>query len=309
MSQLPFQKEIGCLLPLARTTSHAASTGDVATAATAATDWAGAGSSDAASTRGDVATAATAATVATDWAGFVPVATPCYLANVANAANASDEKQGEISRISNVSSVSRVAMGVANVALPVVQAQQTQAPDWTPSPPLPDPGMARLLALAACTPMQARGTIATDAQKHHGRRGPIIEGAVAAPVLDSGFFTSMCCAWRARLSILVGRVGTSARVCRFLRPVREPDTVCHLSVAGKAAGFKPVSKEPLVANTLTPKGRIAPTSKATPAISPTEAQAHASLAGFYLRKGNIAQARRKLRQALQALNAMEASHA
>ncbi len=62
----------------------------------------------------------------------------------------------------------------------------------------------------------------------------------------------------------------------------------------------------------------APTSKATQAAIPsTEAQAFAllqavtstNLAGFYLRRDNIAQARRKLRQALQALSALEVQHA
>ena len=65
-----------------------------------------------------------------------------------------------------------------------------------------------------------------------------------------------------------------------------------------------------------PMGQTAPTSKAAPAI-PTTTQAHAlleattsaSLAGFYLRRDNIAQARRKLRQALQALHTLEVAHA
>ncbi|GAB3355450.1 MULTISPECIES: hypothetical protein [Giesbergeria] len=60
----------------------------------------------------------------------------------------------------------------------------------------------------------------------------------------------------------------------------------------------------------------APTHQATPAnTTPNtteEAQAHAllqaitstSLAGFYLRRDNVAQARRKLRQALQALHTL-----
>jgi hypothetical protein len=62
-------------------------------------------------------------------------------------------------------------------------------------------------------------------------------------------------------------------------------------------------------------GHHAPTSKAAPAI-PTEAQAHAlleattsaSLAGFYLRKGSIAQAKRKAVQLLKALHTLQASH-
>ncbi len=70
---------------------------------------------------------------------------------------------------------------------------------------------------------------------------------------------------------------------------------------------------------VTPMGQTAPTPKAAPAIATTstEAQAFAllqavtstNLAGFYLRRDNVAQARRKLRQALQALNALEVAHA
>ena len=60
----------------------------------------------------------------------------------------------------------------------------------------------------------------------------------------------------------------------------------------------------------------APTPKAAaPAIPTTQAHAlleattSASLAGFYLRRDNIAAARRKLRQALQALHTLEVAHA
>lgn len=64
-----------------------------------------------------------------------------------------------------------------------------------------------------------------------------------------------------------------------------------------------------------PLGHHAPTFKAAPAI-PTEAQAHAlleattsaSLAGFYLRKGSIAQAKRKAVQLLKALHTLQTSH-
>lgn len=66
-----------------------------------------------------------------------------------------------------------------------------------------------------------------------------------------------------------------------------------------------------------PLGHHAPTSKAAPAIAPTtEAQAHAlleattsaSLAGFYLRKGNVIAARRKAVQLLKSLQVLEVSH-
>ena len=64
-----------------------------------------------------------------------------------------------------------------------------------------------------------------------------------------------------------------------------------------------------------PLGHHAPTSKAAPAI-PTTTEAHAlleattsaSLAGFYLRKGSIAQAKRKAVQLLKALHTLQASH-
>lgn len=64
-----------------------------------------------------------------------------------------------------------------------------------------------------------------------------------------------------------------------------------------------------------PMGQTAPTPKAAPAIPTTtahallEATTSASLAGFYLRRDNVAQARRKLRQALQALQTLEVAHA
>lgn len=61
----------------------------------------------------------------------------------------------------------------------------------------------------------------------------------------------------------------------------------------------------------------APVSKAAPAtITPTDSAAIAmleavtasTLAAFYLKRDNIAGARRKLRQALQALNALEVAN-
>ena len=60
----------------------------------------------------------------------------------------------------------------------------------------------------------------------------------------------------------------------------------------------------------------APVSKAAPATTTTDSAAIAmleavtasTLAAFYLKRDNIAGARRKLRQALQALNALEVAH-
>ncbi|GAB3367416.1 MULTISPECIES: hypothetical protein [Giesbergeria] len=67
-----------------------------------------------------------------------------------------------------------------------------------------------------------------------------------------------------------------------------------------------------MANTLMPKGRIAPsTGKHSHLFDPvalhSEAITSISLAGFYLRRDNVAQARRKLRQALQALQPLTSS--
>lgn len=64
------------------------------------------------------------------------------------------------------------------------------------------------------------------------------------------------------------------------------------------------------------KGHHAPTSTPTTGTATAEAQAHAlldattnaTLAAFYLRKGNIAAARRKAVQLLKALQVMEVAH-
>ena len=75
-------------------------------------------------------------------------------------------------------------------------------------------------------------------------------------------------------------------------------------------------------NQVNPLGHPAPVSKAAPAIIPTttdsasevqafallEATSAAALAGFYLRKGNVAAARRKAVQLLKSLQAMEVAH-
>jgi len=69
-----------------------------------------------------------------------------------------------------------------------------------------------------------------------------------------------------------------------------------------------------------PMGQTAPTPKAAPAYTaPTteetqafallEATTASTLATWYIKRDNIAAARRKLRQALQALNALEVAHA
>ena len=90
------------------------------------------------------------------------------------------------------------------------------------------------------TAAASRATFHPGVEKHHGFGDPITEGAAAAPIIwTAAFFMHTCCAWRTA-PFTAGRVGTPARVCRFLRPVRQPDTVCHLHLAMKGAGLKPV---------------------------------------------------------------------
>ena len=85
-----------------------------------------------------------------------------------------------------------------------------------------------------------RDKVRVGAAKHYGSEARKSVGAAAAPNLDSGFFTPMRCAWHTWLSFLAGRVGTPARVCRFLLPVDQPCTVCHPCLVAGVAGFKPV---------------------------------------------------------------------
>ena len=85
-----------------------------------------------------------------------------------------------------------------------------------------------------------RATVRVGAAKHYGSEARKSVGAAAVPNLDSGFFTPMRCAWHTWLSFLAGRVGTPARVCRFLLPVDQPCTVCHPCLVAGVAGFKPV---------------------------------------------------------------------
>ena len=67
----------------------------------------------------------------------------------------------------------------------------------------------------------------------------------------------------------------------------------------------PVSRSAVPAPKATP-AIITPTDSA--AIAMLEAVTASTLAAFYLKRDNIAGARRKLRQALQALNALETVH-
>jgi hypothetical protein len=175
-----------------------------------------------------------------------------------------------------------------------------------------------------CTAASRYGTMTTDANKHHGSEARLSIGAVAAPSLESGFFTSMYCAWHARLSFLVGRVGTPARVCRFLLPVFRPHTVCHPLPEAVGGRFQTCSIGAIMANTLTPKGHTAPaplptTGKQSHTFDPVAAHGQAvnalAMAKFYANRHNHAGAARKCVQALSALRQLaafervEANHA
>lgn len=163
----------------------------------------------------------------------------------------------------------------------------------------------------ACAGNFAR-TPKSCAKVRFGFGSPITEGAVAAPSLESGFFTSTYCVWHTQLSFLVGCVGAPAKVRRFLRPVFQPRTVCHHRLEAMAAGLPPVPKEPILANAI-PKGHTAPTLKAAPANShfdPVALHIQAvnalAMAKFYANRHNHAGAARKCVQALSALRQLAA---
>ena len=167
------------------------------------------------------------------------------------------------------------------------------------------------LALAACTPMQARATVAPKAKAPACRNA--LGKVVAAPTV-SGVLSCLNSWELVRLHgfrMVYGRGGgyPQGRPHGFTR------------VTNRHAHRLPFVRHPVVLKSR--KGATmhrptvasrsaAPVSKASPATStPTtahallEATTSASLAGFYLRRDNIAQARRKLRQALQALNTLQ----
>ncbi len=157
-------------------------------------------------------------------------------------------------------------------------------------------------------------TFRTSAEKHYGFGDPESDKAQQPrPHWTAAFLLPTDCAWRTA-SFMAGRVGTPARVCRYLIPVRQPDTVCHLHLAMNGAGFEPVDKGSFMANT-TLTGRIAPAYKPTTGNPPQfdlvalhgEAINACSMATYYTRKGNHAGAARKSVQALAALRRLQAA--
>ena len=175
-------------------------------------------------------------------------------------------------------------------------------------------GAALAVLATACSPAYAgagHGTIAPGAEKHHGFGDPVSAKAQQPhPFWRAAFFMPTNCAWRTA-SFTVGRVGAPARVRRYLIPVFQPHTACHPRLEAGAAGSQPVDKEPFMANTLTPKGRIAP---AVPTRGADESQLFAlhleavncaALARWYAARHRHTEAARKMRQGLAALNRLK----
>jgi hypothetical protein len=168
-----------------------------------------------------------------------------------------------------------------------------------------------------CTTAPRYGTI------HTKPKGPVCEDtllgtAVAAPTDERGFFTPEFFRHGfTHIGMVLGGVRLPARMpahgcSRVFKHSRPPSlrVKTHLVASKSRTGAKTM-------NQVNPLGHHAPT-KAAPAIptttdSASEVQAHAllqvvtsiNLAGLYVRRDNIAQARRKLRQALQALGQLE----
>ena len=148
--------------------------------------------------------------------------------------------------------------------------------------------------------------------KHTGLGRPESDKAQQPrPPWTAAFFMPVGCTRHAQLSFLAGRVGTPARVCRYLCPVDQPNTACHPCLVAGAAGSQPVDKEPFMANTLTLKGRIAP---AAPTSGADESQLFAlhleavncaALARWYAARHRHTEAARKMRQGLAALNRLK----
>ena len=138
-------------------------------------------------------------------------------------------------------------------------------------------------------------------------QSPHDSGALPCPYFQrSGFCRiAMVSGWVSRVRKVRG---ATVCACSTTQPTR-------YSLNTALSGFQQFKQELETMTAL--MGHRAPTSKAAPAIpTTTEAQAHAmleattsaSLAGFYLRKGNVIAARRKAVQLLKSLQVLEVSH-
>lgn len=202
-------------------------------------------------------------------------ATPRLMANVANPANAGD---------------------MATVATVATKPKRKNAPSM------------------ACTAIARRGTVRTKAKAPACRN--VFGQAVASPTDKRGFVMPKI----SRHGFAhVGAVGGHG----VAYPQGWPHSLSY--VTNRHAHPLPVVTQPVVSQSRQgatmhrpPVSRNAvPAPKATPAIiTATEAQAIAmleatsnvTLAGFYLRKGNLAAARRKAVQLLKSLQVLEAAN-
>lgn len=165
----------------------------------------------------------------------------------------------------------------------------------------------------ACGWLANRGRIGTK-PKGLGLKNPVCEdtfdSAVAALTEKKGFVSSKF--WGlVRLHgfhMVYGGMGHTARLAAWLNPCLQHPV--HL-LRVKTQSMVPKSHSG-ASTMFASKGQAVPTPTPT-ARTAAEVQAHAllqamtsiNLAGFYVRRDNIAQARRKLRQALQALGQLE----
>ena len=109
-----------------------------------------------------------------------------------------------------------------------------------------------------------------------------------------------------RFHIVYGGMGHTVRLAAWLYPCLQHPAHCF-RVKAQTVVLKSRKGAPTMSAS---KGQTAPVSKAAPAIptTTTEAINHALLAGFYLRRGNVAAARRKAVQLLKSLQALEVAH-
>lgn len=250
-------------LALARTTGHAASTGDVAT-------------------------------TATDWVNLAPLAGVWLMANVANPANLANQKPKSPDELAKLATLAGLAIS-----------------HRLETPPAPAPSMAPLLALA-CAMGVSCGKIGPKL------KGPVCDDTksveVATPTDERGFVTPQFFRYGLSHSGMVYGHGVGYPqghphgYGRVINRHAHPMCVMTHRVVLYPVGAKTMQQVTL-ARTAAPTPKAAPAIPTTTAHALLEATTSASLAGFYLRRDNVAQARRKLRQALQALHTLEVAHA
>ncbi|WP_143059569.1 hypothetical protein [Giesbergeria anulus] len=249
-------------LALARTTGHAASTGDVAT-------------------------------TATDWVNLAPLAGVWLMANVANPANPANLANQKPKSPDELAKLATLA------GLAISHRLET--------PPAPAPGIVPLLALA-CTTGVSCGKIGPKPRGPVRRNTKSVE--VATPTDERGFVTPQFFRYGLSHSGMVYGHGVGYPQGHPHGYGRVSNRHAHpLCVETQRVVLHPVGAKTMQQVTLA--RTAAPTPKAAPAIPTTtahallEATTSASLAGFYLRKGNLTAARRKAVQLLKALQVME----